>query len=920
MKREDDVQLIHAVLSGDDAAFDLLVEKHQKSVHALAWRKIGDFHYAEEITQDTFLRAYQNLSTLRNPNQFLGWLYVIANRLCLNWLRKQKSEGHLQFLEDTPVEEVVKSDYARYILEQRETEATEHRFEIVKQLLAKLPESERTVMTLYYLGEMKTKEISKFLGVSAETIRTRLHRARKRLREEEGLLIQEVLGGVQISSSIRQNIMREVVDMNPTPSPKMEPFLPWVAFGSAVILATLLMLSASNQYLTRFQKPYSFEAASEPTIEIVDVPVVLETDAKSALRNHIGRAAASNTRGAGLQRDERDSTLNASKDSLRLSEAHWMPDANLREAIRQKLEIDTDTPLTQADMLQLTSLDTSELQIPEKISDLTGLEYAINLEFLIVAKNRIQDIRPLANLTNLTFLDLGGNAISDVSSLAALVRLEVLGLWNNQIVDVSPLAGLVNLKDVGLQDNQIVGISPLVGLTNLKELNVDNNGIVDLSPLTALTHIEVLHSEGNPGNVVPECELPRPAVIPRIEDREYPSIFGSWSAVRNRPPILPRLPWLSEDEPIAYFDLYFCCPETLGLRFKNTNTGVHLIGDFQRAKERRDALLAFNPNAVFLVQVLYYSGLSAQVYPEEGVFQDLWLRDEHGNRVVAGEGEALLDFTLPKTQKWVIDQAKAIAACGLFDGIFFNHWDEGLRLGGKATLEEEHLARDLIIQNIRAIVGDDVLIMVNAGENRIPRWAEYINGSLVQTQPTLKIPWKKMTDVERQYHSLGYRREDLRKIEETLIWSENHFREPRINGLTGLGIDGEPPDSPRNQRWMRIFTTLSLTHSDGYVEYKFRSFSSAIHPRADGPIVHWSPFWNASLGKPIGEKGQPYKTKEGVSVEGLFIREFTHGWAVYNRSGKDRTFRLPKAATGIHSSVRSTTHHLHDLDGEIYLK
>ena len=257
MEREDDVQLIHAVLSGDDSAFNRLVEKYQKSIHALAWRKIGDFHYAEEITQDTFLRAYQNLSTLRNPNQFSGWLCVIANRLCLHWLRKHKSANQLQSLEDTPMEEIEKSAYAHHVLEQRETEATEHRFEIVKKLLEKLPDGERTVMTLYYLGEMKTKEISKFLGVSVETIRTRMHRARKRLQEEEKLLIQEVLGGVQISASIRQNIMREIVDMKPTPSPKMEPFLPWVAFGTALVVATLLILSVSNQYLAHFQKLYS---------------------------------------------------------------------------------------------------------------------------------------------------------------------------------------------------------------------------------------------------------------------------------------------------------------------------------------------------------------------------------------------------------------------------------------------------------------------------------------------------------------------------------------------------------------------------------------------------------------------------------------------------------------------------------------
>ena len=146
---------------------------------------------------------------------------------------------------------------ARYLLEQRETEATEQRFEIVKKLLEKLPEGERTVMTLYYLGEMTTTEISKFLGVSVKAIRLRLHRARKRLEKEEELLVEEALGGVQISSSIKPNIMREVVDMNPTPSSNMKPSLPWVAFGIALVVATVLILSVSNQYLPHFQKFYS---------------------------------------------------------------------------------------------------------------------------------------------------------------------------------------------------------------------------------------------------------------------------------------------------------------------------------------------------------------------------------------------------------------------------------------------------------------------------------------------------------------------------------------------------------------------------------------------------------------------------------------------------------------------------------------
>ena len=493
-------------------------------------------------------------------------------------------------------------------------------------------------------------------------------------------------------------------------------------------------------------------------------------------------------------------------------------------------------------------------------------------------------------------------------------------MWLNQIVDISPLAGLVNLKGVTLQDNQITDISPLIALTSLRELNIANNVIVDLSPLTELTNIEELHSDGNPGSVALECELSRPSVIPRIEDREYPSVFGSWSAIGNRPPILPRFPWSSEDQPIAYFDLYFCCPETLGLQYKNTNVGVHLIGDFQRAKERRDTLLEFNPNAILLVPVVYYSGLSAHRYPEDGVLQALWLRDENGNRVVDSWGAALLDFTLPETQKWAIDQAKAIAACGLFDGIFFDHWSEGRRLREIRSLEAEHIARDNILQAIRATVADDFLIMVNTNEDKIPRWAEYVNGTYMETYPTLETPFGEITDVDKQYRNLGYSRESLPRIEETLIWSEKNFREPRINGLTGYGIEGEPPDSLQNQQWMRIFTTLSLTHSDGYVEYQFRLFSSSINPSGGEPIVHWTPFWDTDLGKPIGEKGQLYQTPKGISIDGLFIREFTNGWAVYNRSGKGQIVKFPVKSSGVESGITAIEHTIPDLDGEIFFK
>ena len=168
MEREDDVQVIHKILSGNDAAFGTLVEKYQKSVHSLVWRKIGDYHDAEDIMQDAFLQAFQKLSTLKNPNQFAGWLYVIANRLCIDWMRKQdwmrRQEFVMQSLEDTPVTEIEKSSYVHHVSEQWEMESTENSHELVKRLLEKLPERERTVVMLYYLDEMTTKEIGRFLG------------------------------------------------------------------------------------------------------------------------------------------------------------------------------------------------------------------------------------------------------------------------------------------------------------------------------------------------------------------------------------------------------------------------------------------------------------------------------------------------------------------------------------------------------------------------------------------------------------------------------------------------------------------------------------------------------------------------------------------------------------------------------------
>ena len=317
---ENDVQLIHRILSGDDEAFNTLVRKYQKSVHALAWRKVGDFHFAEEIAQDTFLQAYKNLAMLKDPNQFGGWLYVIANRLCLKWIQRNKPA--MQSLEDTSMGEVERSSYTRYISEQRETEATERRYAIVKRLLEKLPESERTVVTLYYLGEMTAKEIGKFLGVSVNTIKSRLRRARERLKNDESM-IREMLGGVQLSADFTENIMQQVAEMNPTLPPVGKPLLPWAAVGVVTLLVMVLM-GVGSRYVTRFQQPYSFEAQSEPTIEIVDAPVVLDIPSKPSIRNQAGRAVQGRQNSAGLQVPKTVLASDTWGDSIKSSPSGWI--------------------------------------------------------------------------------------------------------------------------------------------------------------------------------------------------------------------------------------------------------------------------------------------------------------------------------------------------------------------------------------------------------------------------------------------------------------------------------------------------------------------------------------------------------------------------------------------------------------------
>jgi hypothetical protein len=159
-------------------------------------------------------------------------------------------------------------------------------------------------------------------------------------------------------------------------------------------------------------------------------------------------------------------------------------DPNLKAAVEQALGRVNPTP---SDMLALTSLYKYE-----GLSDLTGLEYATNLQALGIGGNGISDLSPLAGLTNLQDLAVLHSSVSDTSPVSGLINLQNLSLLDCPISDVSPLSGLINLELLTLVSCPASDISALSGLINLQGLGLVECSVSDLSPLSGLTNLRTL--------------------------------------------------------------------------------------------------------------------------------------------------------------------------------------------------------------------------------------------------------------------------------------------------------------------------------------------------------------------------------------------------------------------------------------------
>ncbi len=672
----------------------------------------------------------------------------------------------------------------------------------------------------------------------------------------------------------------------------------------------------------------------------------------------------------------------------------WLPDPNLRLAIRETLRseigLPDNTPLKKEHLRLLT-----RLSVPgdSKVNNLTGLEHAVFLEKFNADRNQIQDLQPLANLVNLTSLSLHNNRISDITPLANLTNLENLYLSANRISDISPLERLINLKVLHLQSgenqisnllslanlveleqlalsvNRISDISPLERLTNLKvlhlgrnhisditplgnftelvELSLNDNKIIDISALENLSNLVEVRLQDNPirdfspllslpalkylniENILVEditpflnlnliefrydalCESVEFSIIPveeRISTRSFPSVY------QNQNPIwiegIPLWDRYTDPELVPSHDLLLGGAIQYGntsrLHFERSTLGAYIILGEGVPQERHKYYHGRNSNFVSLYRWGFFASKPSDLFPDEPKY---WMTDSDGNRIPYGSGSNLyINFLDLEVQEILIRQGLAIVSCGLFDGIMIDNFGGGPghvvsidnreeRL--KASSEEIEAAIIRIFSEIRAQAPDDFIIIVNAGVSKMESLSELINGSQIEF---VREPGR--------YYNYA----DLLRLENALLWNEANLRPPHVNGVEGFGLGTEHPNSPKNQKWMRVFTTLTLTHSDGYVLYN----TGAVYLGGSHSEHYWYDFYDAPLGRPVG--GTEAKAQLYDNREGLFIREFTNGWAVYNRSGKAQQIQLSENTIGVSSGIEGHSHTIPDLDGEIYLK
>jgi RNA polymerase sigma factor (sigma-70 family) len=183
MKFQEDSHYIERVINGDVAAYSSLVEKHKNLVFSIAIKILNNREDAEEIAQDTFLKAYGSLKTFEKKSKFSTWLYRIAYNSAISRKRKKKMEvveidDHIMFNYST--DEISSNVYQIHETEQ---------VRLIDQALLALPEEDNVLISLFYKSEHSIEDISYITGLTQSNVKVKLHRIRKKMYES----IQEMI-------------------------------------------------------------------------------------------------------------------------------------------------------------------------------------------------------------------------------------------------------------------------------------------------------------------------------------------------------------------------------------------------------------------------------------------------------------------------------------------------------------------------------------------------------------------------------------------------------------------------------------------------------------------------------------------------------------------------------------------------------
>ena len=171
-----------------------------------------------------------------------------------------------------------------------------------------------------------------------------------------------------------------------------------------------------------------------------------------------------------------------------------IPDTNLRAAIAEALDKTPGSRITRDEIATLRHFRAHDANI----SDLTGLEFATELEEIRCNNNLISDLSPLERLIKLNVIELRHNVIKDLSPIDGLISLEWLIVPHNLISDLSPIKDLINMRGLDIGNNVISDLSPLGGMIRLERIWMSENLLGDLSPLTGLISLRSYHSWGTP--------------------------------------------------------------------------------------------------------------------------------------------------------------------------------------------------------------------------------------------------------------------------------------------------------------------------------------------------------------------------------------------------------------------------------------